>query len=200
MIRTHMNIRRLVLLTPGAGSTRNHSSLLAIDAALTHAASEAGFEMLVERMDFPHKLARAPICVAAIRETVGGLMDTHGFTPDEVVLGGRSMGGRMCSMAIAEGFAVGGLFCVSYPLHPPDKPENLRVAHFPLVNVDTLFISGTRDAFGSPAEFAQHTPELPKPFEHQWIEGGDHGLAKHESVVAASVAAWIVNRATNPPG
>jgi uncharacterized protein len=189
-----MTIRRLVLLTPGAGSSSTHSSLVAIDDELMNAAAGAGVEMLVHRMDFPYKLARAPICVAAIRETVSALMDSHGFSADEVVLGGRSMGGRMCSIAIAEGFNVGALFCVSYPLHPPDKPDQLRVAHFPQVNVDTLFISGTRDAFGSPAEFAEHTPMLAGSFEHQWIEGGDHGLAKHESVVAAAVATWVISR------
>jgi uncharacterized protein len=192
-----MSIRRLVLLTPGAGSSSTHSCLIAINGALMASGADAGVAMLVHRMDFPHKLARAPICIAAIRETVRELMDTHGFTPDEIVLGGRSMGGRMCSMAIAEGFSVGALFCVSYPLHPPTKPDRLRVAHFPQVNVDTLFISGTRDAFGSPAEFAEHTPALAGRFEHQWIDGGDHGLAKHESVVAATVAKWVISRATN---
>jgi uncharacterized protein len=195
-----MSTRRLVLLTPGAGSTSNHSSLIAIDGALMASGADAGFEMVVHRMDFPHKLARAPICIAAIRETVGGLMDTHGFTPDEIVLGGRSMGGRMCSMAIAEGLSVGALFCVSYPLHPPTKPDQLRVAHLSQVNVDTLFISGTRDAFGSPTEFAVHTSAFPGPFQHRWIEGGDHGLAKHESVVAAAVAEWVISRATDPRG
>jgi uncharacterized protein len=195
-----MTIRRLVLLTPGAGSSSTHSSLIAIDNALMTAGVRAGVEMVVHRMDFPHKLARAPICIAAIREMVSALMDSHGIAAHEVVLGGRSMGGRMCSMAIAEGFGVGALFCVSYPLHPPDKPERLRVAHFPQVNVDTLFISGTRDAFGSPDEFAEHTPTLTGPFEHQWIEGGDHGLARHESAVATTVANWVVSRATNPPG
>jgi uncharacterized protein len=190
-----MTVRRLVLLTPGAGSSSTHSSLMAIEGELMNAATETGIDLLVHRMDFPYKLARAPICVAAINKTIGELMDTHGFASSDVVLGGRSMGGRMCSIAIAEGLAAAGLFCVSYPLHPPAKPEQLRVAHFPQVSVETLFISGTRDAFGSPAEFAEHTPSLAGPFEHQWMEGGDHGLAKHESAVANAIATWVVGRA-----
>jgi uncharacterized protein len=190
-----MLTKRLVLLTPGAGSTSNHSSLLAIESAILRRSSAASIDTTVHRMDFPTRLARAPVCIAAIRNTVGELMDAHGFLPDEVVLGGRSMGGRMCSMTVADGFAVGGLFCVSYPLHPPDKPETLRVAHFPDVDVPTLFISGTRDAFGTPAEFAAHTPTIFGPFEHQWIDGGDHGLAKHEALVATNVSEWIVRQA-----
>ncbi len=189
--------KRLVLLTPGAGSSSTHSSLLAIDHALVAAGTQAGLDLVVHRMDFPYRLAgrrapdRAPVCVAAINETIRELMILHSVEPDQIVLGGRSMGGRMCSLAIAEGLRARALFCVSYPLHPPGKPDNLRVQHFPQINVPTLFVSGTRDAFGTVDEFALHTPHIPGPFRHEWLQGGDHGLAKHEAAAASLVASWV---------
>ena len=76
-----------------------------------------------------------------------------GVKANRLVLGGRSYGGRMCSMAVAEGQPAAGLVLLSYPLHPPGKPENLRTEHFPDLRVPCLFVSGERDPFGSPAEF-----------------------------------------------
>lgn len=190
--------KRLVLLTPGAGSSSTHSSLLAIDSALVAAGTSTGVDMIVHRMDFPYRLAgrrtpdRAPVCIAAIVDTIGELMMIHSIKADQIVLGGRSMGGRMCSMAIAEGLAARALFCVSYPLHPPGRPDNLRVQHFPLINVATLFVSGTRDAFGTPDEFATHTRQISGPFTHEWLLGGDHGLAKCEAAAASLVAEWVI--------
>lgn len=192
------NKKRVVLLTPGAGSSSTHSSLLAIEHALVAAGASANLDMIVHRMDFPYRLAgrrapdRAPVCIAAIRDTVRELTTTYSVTSKEMVLGGRSMGGRMCSMAIAEGLPARALFCVSYPLHPPGKPDHLRVQHFPSIDVPTLFVSGTRDAFGTPEEFAEHTPTIRGPFTHEWLPGGDHSLAKHEVAAASLVAAWVI--------
>ena len=63
--------------------------------------------------------------------------------PSPIVLGGRSMGGRMCSMAVAEALPAAGLVLISYPLHPPGKPDNLRIEHLPSLALPCLFISGT---------------------------------------------------------
>ena len=70
--------------------------------------------------------------------------------PDRIVLGGRSMGGRICSMAVADGLPAAGLVLISYPLHPPGRPERLRIEHLPALEVPCLFMSGTRDTFGTP--------------------------------------------------
>src|SRR3954454_23037966 len=134
-----------LFLTPGAGSTREHSSLLAIEHAVA--------PLPVIRHDFPYRRAgkkapdRAPVAIADVVAAVPG----PGW-----VLGGRSFGGRMCSMAVAEGLAAAGLVLICYPLHPPGKPDNLRVEHFPALHVPCLFISGTRDAFGTPDELERH--------------------------------------------
>lgn len=116
---------------------------------------------------------------------------------DRLVLGGRSMGGRMCSMAAAEGLAVAGLVLIAYPLHPPRRPDKLRVAHLPAVTVPCLFVHGTRDPFGSPEELTLHTAAIAGPVTHIWIDGGRHDLRDADARIADAVATWLGAR---PPG
>ncbi len=105
-------------------------------------------------------------------------------------LGGRSMGGRMCSMAVADGFPAAGLVLISYPLHPPGRPDRLRTEHFPALRVPCLFVSGRRDAFASPEELESATAAIPGPVTVTFIEG-DHSLRRQDGVVASLVAGWI---------
>ena len=176
-----------VLLTPGAGADRNQSALLAIDSAAT----EAGAEVI--RMDFPYRKAgrrapdKPPVLVRAIEEAAGELRDRA----DRLVLGGRSMGGRMCSVAVAEGLVADALVLISYPLHPPGKPEKLRTEHFPKLRVPCLFISGTRDAFGTQEELEAAVSAIPGPVTMEWVEGKDHSLRGSDPKVAAIVVEWL---------
>ena len=101
------------------------------------------------------------------------------------------MGGRMCSMAVAEGLPAAGLILVSYPLHPPGKPERLRVEHLPLLAIPCLLISGTRDPFGTPEELEAATATIAGPVTHHWIEGGRHDLKDADETICAAVVAWI---------
>ena len=178
-----------LLLTPGAGSSRDHPSLVAVEAAVA--------PIPVERLDFPYRRAgrrapdRAPVLVAAVVEAAADLARRAGMEPGQVVLGGRSMGGRMCSMAVAEGLPAAGLVLVSYPLHPPGRPDRLRVEHLPALEVPCLFVSGTRDAFGRPDELEAATATIPGPVAHVWIEGGGHGLKGADAAVAGAVAEWL---------
>ena len=169
-----------LLLTPGASADRNHSTLRAIEAAVS--------PMPVARIDLPN---RPPAAVQRIRDEAAVLLAATGKKPKALALGGRSFGGRMCSMAVAEGLPASALVLVSYPLHPPGKPDNLRVEHFPSLDVPCLFVSGTRDAFGTPGELERHAGKIPGPVTHVWIEGGAHGLNKKDDEVAAAVAAWL---------
>jgi hypothetical protein len=113
-----------------------------------------------------------------------------------VVIGGRSMGGRMCSMvaAGADGSPppaeIAGLVLICYPLHPPGKPERLRVEHLPAIDVPCLFVSGTKDPFGSPDELERWTATIPGAVEHVWIEGAGHDLKRADDAVAAAVATF----------
>jgi predicted alpha/beta-hydrolase family hydrolase len=111
--------------------------------------------------------------------------------PERVALGGRSMGGRMCSMAVAEGLPAAALVLISYPLHPPGKPERLRTEHFEALSLPCLFLSGTRDAFGTPDELLAATAGIPGPVTHEWIDGGSHGLRGADARVADVVRRWI---------
>lgn len=175
---------RAVLLTPGASATRDHHALVAMDAALS------ALGIPVERIDLPSR-KRPPAVIEVIAEAAAALADRAGVAPGRVVLGGRSFGGRMCSMAVAEGLPALGLVLVSYPLHPPGRPDQLRTAHLPDVAVPCLFVSGTRDPFGTPGELAEATRGIPSPVEHVWIEGGDHGLRGSDAAVSETVARWV---------
>jgi predicted alpha/beta-hydrolase family hydrolase len=108
-----------------------------------------------------------------------------------LVLGGRSMGGRMCSMAVAEGLPAAGLVLVGYPLHPPGRPDRLRTEHLPALEVPCLFVSGTRDPFGTPEELEAATATIPGPVTHRWVEGGRHELKGAEAEVARHVRDWL---------
>jgi hypothetical protein len=183
-----------LLLTPGAGADRNQSALVAIDDAL----AAEGID--VERMDFPYRRAgrkapdRPPVLLEAVREGAAALAARAGAPARRVALGGRSMGGRICSMAVAEGLPAAALVLVSYPLHPPGKPDQLRTGHFPELAVPCLFVSGTRDAFGSPAELEAATAAIPGPVTHVWVEAGSHGLRGADARVAATIQAWLLGR------
>jgi predicted alpha/beta-hydrolase family hydrolase len=94
-------------------------------------------------------------------------------------------------MAVADGLPAAGLVLVSYPLHPPGKPDRLRTEHFGALELRCMFVSGTRDAFGSRGELEASTETIPGPVTHVWIEGGDHGLRGKDSQVAGVVREWI---------
>jgi predicted alpha/beta-hydrolase family hydrolase len=178
-----------LLLTPGAGSGRDQSTLVAIEAAVT--------PWPVARVDFPYRKEgrrapdRAPKLIASVRIDAAALASSAHVRPGRVALGGRSMGGRMCSMAVAEGLPAAALVLVSYPLHPPGRPEKLRTEHLPAIDVPCLFVSGTRDAFGTPAELESATATIAGSVTHHWIDGKDHALRRTDDEVASVVAAWL---------
>ena len=168
-----------LLLTPGASADRNHPTLRAIEVAVA--------PMPVARIDLPN---RPPAAIQRIRDEAETLLTGAGKRPKALALGGRSFGGRMCSMAVAEGLPASALVLISYPLHPPGKPEALRVDHFPELTVPCLFMSGTKDPFGTPDELERHTKKIPGPVTHVWIEGAGHSFKKDDEV-ATTVAAWL---------
>lgn len=185
-----------VLLFPGAGSSADHASLVAIERALAPTP--------VARVDFPYRREgrrapdRAPKLVACVVEEAAALARRTGVDPARVALGGRSMGGRMCSLAVADGLPAAALVLIAYPLHPPGKPDRLRVDHFPRLTVPCLFISGTRDPFGAPEELEAHTAAIPGPVTHVWLDGGRHDLKGQDDVLAATVHDWLAAGRRSP--
>lgn len=196
-----------VLLFPGAGSSADHSSLVRVERELA--------PLPVRRADFPYRLAgkrapdRTPVLLDAVRGAAGGFASSAGIRPDTIVLGGRSMGGRMCSMAVAGGsdpaapvaagsrdangspLPAAGLVLISYPLHPPGKPEALRVEHLPRLDLPCLFIHGDKDPFGTPDELRRWSATIPGPVTHVWIDGKGHDLKGADARISDEIAAWL---------
>jgi hypothetical protein len=130
------------------------------------------------------------VCIETVRAATAHLAHRLHVPTSRVAVGGRSMGGRMCSMAVAEGLEVAALVLVSYPLHPPGRPDRLRTAHFPALRLPCLFVSGRRDPFGTPAELERETAAIPGPVTLVFVDG-DHSLRKQNAEVADIVAPWL---------
>lgn len=188
MSRPASTTRGLVLFH-GAGGDRDHVTFLAL---------EAGLDEPVARINFPYRQKgpgrrppdRMPKLIDAVRRAVDDAAAEWSIDPAQLIVGGRSMGGRAASMAIAEGLEVGGLLLLSYPLHPPGKPEKLRVEHFGAITCPTLLIQGTRDPFGRPEEFEQHLPSLGGPLEQEWIDA-NHDPKGHDDHILEVVSGWL---------
>jgi len=132
----------------------------------------------VVRFEFPYMHARRegrrpppdrePVLLDAWREVIAKLGGGA-----RVVIGGKSLGGRMASR-IADESGVRGLVCLGYPFHPPGKPDRLRVKHLEMLATPALIVQGTRDALGSQQDVAGYT--LSASITFRWIEDGDHSL------------------------
>jgi len=191
---------RGVLLYPGAGTDSNHSSLIRLEQALG--------PLPVRRADFGYRKAgrkapdRTAVMLDAVRVEAADFAASLKTTTDRLVLGGRSMGGRMCSIAVAgetpvldtdvvAAMPAAALVLIAYPLHPPGRPDILRTEHLPRLDLPCLFISGTRDAFGTPDELQRWTSTIPGPVSHVWLDGKAHDLKGCDVAIAQAVVAWI---------
>ena len=173
-----MNADALVL-THGAGSNRNAPLLILLDSAFT----AAGY--LVLRYDLPFRVKRpngppSPASAALDRQGLhDAVMGMRARTSGRVFLGGHSYGGRQASMlAAAEPGLADGLLLLSYPLHPPRCPLQLRTAHFPLLQTPAVFVHGTRDPFGSIEELQSAVALIPGTAGLIAIEGAGHDLKR----------------------
>ena len=179
-----------LLLFPGAGASRDQSTLVALDTGLRPAWTtvRADFDYRKEGRRAPD---RPPKLLAAVRAELAAIDD------DRVVVGGRSMGGRICSMVAgaADGEApppkLAGVVLISYPLHPPGKPATLRVEHLPAIGVPCLFVHGTADPFGTPDELQHWTATIAGPVAHHFVAGGRHDLKGKDREVVDVVRHWL---------
>ena len=179
-----------LLLAHGAGGGAGHRTLIALEDSL---------ELPVRRMEFGYRREgrrfpdRAPKLIAQVRAEAEAFAAELDTTTARLVLGGRSMGGRMCSMAVAEGLPAAALVLLSYPLHPPGKPDRLRVEHFGDIGVPVLFVNGDRDPFGTPEEFAAHIGAIPADVTVRWLEGQSHDpKPSTDTEIVAAVGAFLV--------
>jgi hypothetical protein len=189
----HPNGEGLVL-THGAGANCQSKLLTAVADAF----ADSGYMIL--RCDLPFRQSRPhgppfPAMAARDREGLRRAVEVlRGKTPGRIFLGGHSYGGRQGSMLAAENPQLAaGLLLLSYPLHPPRKPAELRTAHFPRLHAPALFVHGGRDPFGSHDEMKTSLKLIPSPTLLLEVEGAGHellGKKAHEDLPSRIVQAF----------
>ena len=165
--------RATVALAHGAGAPMDSPFMNRVSAGL------AARGLRVARFEFPYMTRRrtegrrgAPDREPVLRTRWTEVVDRLGGGP-RVVVGGKSMGGRIASM-IADEVGARGLVCLGYPFHPPGDPSRLRTAHLAELRTPALFVQGTRDAFGTRDDVAGY--RLSPAIRIHWIEAGDHSF------------------------
>jgi uncharacterized protein len=185
-----------LVLTHGAGG--NCRSPLLIAAAEAFCAE--GVSVL--RCDLPFRQRRAtgppsPSTAAADREGLRRAVEAmRDLAPGQVFLGGQSYGGRQATMLAAdEPEAAASLLLFSYPLHPPGKPDRLRIEHFPRLRVRAVFVHGTSDPFGSIPQLRSAVSLIPMPTEIIPIAGAGHDLKRGRFDLSPVVSALLAQPA-----
>lgn len=192
--------RVTILLAHGAGAPMDSASMNATAKAL----AEAGFR--VGRFEFGYMAARRttdgrkppPRAESVMPEYIAAV-DDLGPTNGPLLIGGKSMGGRVASMVadkLFEAKRIAGLLCLGYPFHPPAKPDQLRTKHLVGLKTPAMIVQGTRDEFGVRDEVS--TYELSPSIAVNWVEDGDHDLKPRKSVTGMGqadalrqVAGWV---------
>jgi len=168
----------------------------------------------VVRFNFPYRekgsshpdtMPRLKDCIAAVAAHA-----RREIAPQSLILGGRSMGGRVASMLAADGFPCDGLLLLAYPLHPAGKPEELRDAHLAKIEVPVLCLNGTRDALCRRDLMEGVVDRLTDRWTMHWLEGADHGFrvlknsgrtdAEVLSEIAEACGAWASGLGPRPAG
>lgn len=171
-----------ILLAHGAGGAMDSASMTDLSKAL----ADGGFR--VARFEFAYMAQRRLTGAVKPPPRADHLLDEYHTAIGELnagrlIIGGKSMGGRVASMIADESFAakkVWGLLCLGYPFHPPGKPDQLRTAHLESLRTPTLICQGTRDPFGSREEVASYT--LSDQIDLLWLEDGDHDLKPRKKI------------------
>lgn len=200
---------RAVLLAHGAGADMHAAALTVVADAL----ADAKIPSL--RFQYPYRAAgkkapdRPAVLDAATRLATSELAQRAKVAPERLVLGGRSMGGRHCSLVAAgpdDPVPCLGLLLLGYPLHPAGKPEKLRVEHLPRLTMPVAFVSGTRDSLAGRPALEDAARTVPGPVTFHWLEASDHGFrpltasGRTMDDVLADVAAFSVDWVRALPG
>lgn len=182
-----------VLLAHGAGTNQDHPMMVGLRDGL----ADSGLTVLTFNYPYTERGAKAPDRAPKLIECHRGALDFLRGRVDGLYLAGRSMGGRMATMLVAEGDTADGIILYAYPLHPAGKPEKLRIEHLSDVMVPMLFLQGTRDSLSRMELFDRHIAGLPN-VDVELLEGAGHGPrgggwnvdSMTERYVTASVT-WI---------
>ena len=172
-----------IILAHGAANDLNHPLL----SSVAHGLAEAGYLVLRFNFLYREKGRKTPdrqeVLVDTWQSVLGFLRDHPGYRPNAVVVGGKSLGGRVASQMVAEGLlSADGLILLGYPLHPPGKKEKLRDSHLYRINIPMLFFAGTRDSLCDLGPLQSVLERLTAPWQLETIEGGDHSFRLPKSV------------------
>jgi predicted alpha/beta-hydrolase family hydrolase len=191
-----------VVLGPGAGGTRRTPLLLDLAEAVAASGRQAilyNFVYTERRRRIPDK----PDLLELATTSVGEYARQHRGAR-RVVHGGKSMGGRIASQAVAKGMPADGLVFLGYPLHPPGKTDQLRDKHFPQVAVPMLFVQGTRDAFARWDLLEGLLASLGARARLFRVEGGDHSFVvprregrargEVEAQIGQAMVGWLADQ------
>ncbi|HET9220729.1 MAG TPA: alpha/beta family hydrolase [Terriglobia bacterium] len=165
---------RAVILAHGAGQGMNSPFMKFFHETLPRRgilSVQFNFEYMETGRKIPDP---QPKLQALYRQIVEEVSDTH--HPEKLIIGGKSMGGRVASYIAGDSKQVNGLVFLGYPLHPPGKQDQLRDAHLYDIQLPMLFLSGTRDTFATRPLLEQVVDRLGKRATLAWTEGGDHSL------------------------
>lgn len=186
----------------GAGGTMDHPHVVGVAELLAAKGVEVvrfNFPYAEEGRRAPDKADRLEACWRAVAEAVGAGVE-------RLFLGGGSMGGRIASQIVADGFPAAGLAFQSYPLHPPGKPERIRDEHLYRLEVPMLFVSGTKDDFASGDLLDIVVAKLPSATLHR-IDGASHGMKVRGRTqddvlveIADTIHAWLTAETPSPAG
>ncbi len=164
----------ILVLAPGAGAGMDHPFLVGFARAI----ADLGVSTLRFNFLYAERGRRSPDPEGTLRAAWTAAFETasarSGGVP--VWVGGKSLGGRIASMTVADGMPAAGLVFLGYPLHPPGKPERIRDAHLARIGVPMLFLHGTRDPFATPELLERTVTSLGKRAKLVDIEGGDHSF------------------------
>jgi predicted alpha/beta-hydrolase family hydrolase len=184
-----------LILGHGAGTGHDSDFMVSFAAALAGRGIETvtfNFPYTEQKRKVPDRAEVVEACWLSVAAAVRTSIDDR-----PLFAGGKSMGGRIASQvaARAEAGALGlrGLVFLGYPLHPPGRLDQLRVAHWPTVRLPALFVQGERDAFGTPDELREHLPSYGGRADLLVVEGGDHSLKPRRDRTrgTAETYAWI---------
>jgi predicted alpha/beta-hydrolase family hydrolase len=166
----------LLVLAHGAGAGQQHPFMTAVATGFAARGVDVvtfDFPYMRERRKVPD---RAPVLEKAFLEVVGAARTWSRAT--RVFIGGKSMGGRMAThLGAAQLEGLSGIVVFGYPLHPPGKPDQLRVQHLPSITAPVLIVQGERDAFGTPAELEPVLDTMTAATTLHVVQRGDHSLA-----------------------
>ncbi len=178
-----------LLLFHGAGGNKDHFVFRLIEEEIQIPVHSVNFSYRDQSRRRPPP--RAQKLVDEVNLATSNWAEDLGIPPSHLLIGGRSMGGRVASMAVANGLKSRGLVLLSYPLHPVGKPEKLRTGHFEAIDRPCIFISGDMDPFGSTRLFNECIQLIEGNVSMIWLKNQSHDPRKNLNVLTSSLKEWI---------